>query len=53
MKLHLFGSVLLELEEGRDQCIGNNAISTDNSEDSNIFHDSDQDPFVAESKEND
>ena len=46
-----FGTVLLESEEASDQCVDNSAISTDNSEDSDIFHDSDHDPFDAESKE--
>ena len=48
-----FGTVLLESEQGSDHCIENNAISTDNSEDSDIFHNSDHDPFEAESEEDD
>ena len=41
--------VLLESGKGSNWCI-NNAISTVNSEDSNIFHNSDGNPFDAECK---
>ena len=43
--------MLLESQEGSDQCVENSAISTDNSEDSNIFRDPDHDPFEAESED--
>ena len=36
-----------------DQCVENSAISTDNSDDSDIFHNSDHDPFDAESEKDD
>ena len=48
-----FGTVLSESEEGSNQRVENSAISTDNSEDSPIFDDSDHDPFDAESEEDD
>ena len=35
----------------RDQRVENSAISTDNSEEFDILHDSDHDPFEAESEE--
>ena len=43
--------VLLESEVGSDQCVKNSAISTDNSEDSDVFHDSNHNPFDAESED--
>ena len=44
--------VLLESEVGRDQRLENSAISRGNSEDSDVFHDSNRDPFDAESEDN-
>ena len=46
-----FGTALLESKHGSDKCVENSAISTDNSEYSDIFHDSDHDIFEAESKD--
>ena len=43
--------IQLESEVGSDQCIENSAISTDSSEDSDVFHDSNHDPFDSESEE--
>ena len=43
--------VLLESGGDSDQYIENSTISTDISEDSDIFHDLDHDPFDAESEE--
>ena len=37
---------------GRDQRLENSAISRGNSEDSDVFHDSNRDPFDAESEDN-
>ena len=44
---------MLESEEDSHECIENSAISTDNSEGSDIFHNADRDPFYAESEEDD
>ena len=45
--------VLLESEVGSDQCVKNSAISIDNSEDSDVFHDYNHDPFDPESEDDD
>ena len=45
--------LLLESKEGGDQCLENRAIITDNSEDFDIFHDSNRGHFDAESEEDD
>ena len=45
--------VQLESEVGSDQYVKSSAISTDNSEDSDVFHNSNHDPFDAEREEDD